>query len=160
MQWECISRSRRISTCEVISARAMTHCSTTHKGRTGDSHRICVCVCNMFMEMVMVWLSFCLHTCFYFVCVSLDTTIECVCTWWLRMYVWVGRGNGWLSRWHGARPSLLQQWVREQINYLKASCCSLSTSPFDRHDIILLHLACHSSSKLPSSFSHQRLFLV
>lgn len=30
--------------------------------------------------------------------------------------------------WHGACPSLFQRWVREQINYLKASCCSLSTS--------------------------------
>lgn len=47
-----------------------------------------------------------------------------VCTWWLCTYVCVGRGDGW----HGASPSVLQRWLREQINYLKASCYSLSTS--------------------------------
>ncbi len=44
------------------------------------------------------------------------------------VHMWLGRGNGWLSQWHGARPSLPQRWVREQINYLNTSCCSLSTS--------------------------------
>lgn len=39
----------------------------------------------------------------------------------------------------GARPSLLQQWVRERINYLKASCLS-TACPVDKYEIKLMAL--------------------
>lgn len=88
----------------------------------------------MFMDMVtsaQVWLSVCLHTCVSVGSFSLRAQC-CVCSLMCApghyVHVWVGRGNGWLSRWHGPCPSLLQQWVREHINHLKASFCSLPAS--------------------------------
>lgn len=78
-----------------------------------------------------------------------------MCTWRLRIYMWVGRGNGWLSRWHDARPSLLQRWLRKQINYLNGSC---HLCPVNKHKILhagccsvlscLLHFAPHCSQSI------------